>query len=191
MTENFYAVIPAGGRCARLWPLSRSSKPRVLLPLPGPRTMIQATVDRMLPLCPASRLFVVTSERYAGSVREQAPYVCPDNVIEEPATRGSGPAIGLATAIIHQRDPSAIVGSFAADHVVTDTDAFERAVLFAIEAVRRMFVTLRMTSCVAAQRTWSRAADDTNGAVYPCQMRLDEAQRSALCVVPGTGISLA
>ncbi len=136
MTENFYAVIPAGGRGTRLWPLSRTSKPKFLLPLPGPRTMIQATVDRMRPLCSTSRLFVVTSERYAGDVREQVPCIYPDNVIEEPVARGSGPAIGLATAIIHRRDPTAIVGSFAADHVVTNTDAFENAVLAAVEAAR-------------------------------------------------------
>ena len=99
MTRSLYAVIPAGGSGTRLWPLSRSSKPKFLLPLPGPRTMIQETVARLRPVWGAERLLVVTGAAHAPEVRRQLPELSDDQMIVEPMARGSGPAIGLATAI--------------------------------------------------------------------------------------------
>lgn len=134
MIPSLYAVIPAGGSGTRLWPLSRSGKPKFLLPLPGPRTMIQETVARLRPVWGAERLLVVTGAAHAPEVRRQLPELTDDQMIVEPLARGSGPAIGLATAIAGRRDPDAIVGSFAADHVVLQQDLFDAAVRAAIDA---------------------------------------------------------
>jgi mannose-1-phosphate guanylyltransferase len=54
--------------------------------------------------------------------------------------RGSGPAIGLGAAIAYQRDPEAIVSSFAADHVVTERAVFENAVHAAIDVAARDYL---------------------------------------------------
>lgn len=132
MSGRFYPIIPAGGSGTRLWPVSRSARPKFLLPLPGPRTMIQETVQRLRPLCETRDVLIITGQKHAEEVRTQLPELDRDQVIAEPVARGSGPAIGLGAAIAFQRDSEAIVGSFAADHVVTEPALFENAVRTAI-----------------------------------------------------------
>jgi mannose-1-phosphate guanylyltransferase len=140
MRGTFHAIIPAGGSGTRLWPLSRSGRPKFLLPLPGPRTMIQETVHRLLPLCDSQHIMVITGEKHASEVCRQLPELDQRQVIVEPVARGSGPAIGLGAAIACVRDPDAIVGSFAADHVVTEPAIFETAVRAAIEVASRGYL---------------------------------------------------
>ncbi|MDA8901800.1 sugar phosphate nucleotidyltransferase [Aquiluna sp.] len=42
-TENFFAIIPAGGVGSRLWPLSRASAPKFLHDLTGSgQTLLQS-----------------------------------------------------------------------------------------------------------------------------------------------------
>jgi mannose-1-phosphate guanylyltransferase len=137
---NFSAVIPAGGSGTRLWPVSRARRPKFLLPLPGPRTMLQETVARLAPLCDPARLYVITGAAHAAEVCRQLPALDPDHVVVEPLARGSGPAIGLGTALALRVDPEAIVGSFAADHVVTEPAVFEQTVRAAIEVARRGYL---------------------------------------------------
>jgi len=130
LIERFHPVVPAGGSGTRLWPLSRAGRPKFLLPLgPDPtRSLLQATVDRLAPLCGLDRLLVVTGEAHRAAVREQLPDLPPANVIAEPSPRNSAAPIVLAAAIAHQRDPAALTGSFAADHVVTDRAAFQAVI---------------------------------------------------------------
>ena len=132
MTGRFYAIVPAGGSGTRLWPLSRAARPKFLLPLPGPRSMIQETIARLTPLASERDIFIITGASHGDAVQLQLPDLTPEQFIVEPLPRGSGPAIGLATAIIAQRDPDAIVGSFAADHVVEHPERFVQAVRAAI-----------------------------------------------------------
>lgn len=129
---RFWAVVPAGGAGTRLWPLSRSSSPKFLHDLTGSgRTLLQATADRLAPLC-ADRLLVVTGRAHVDAVRAQLPGVPDDQIVAEPSPRDSMPAIALAAAIIERRDPDAIIGSFAADHVIADQPAFLAAVREAV-----------------------------------------------------------
>lgn len=132
--RRLWAVIPAGGSGTRLWPLSRAARPKFLLPLLGARSLLQQTVDRLAPLVPPKRVFVVCGPAHAAPVARQLPELPEGNVLVEPSPRGSGPAIALATAIVARRDPEAIVGSFAADHEVSETPAFAAAVRTAVAA---------------------------------------------------------
>jgi mannose-1-phosphate guanylyltransferase len=131
---SFWAVIPAGGSGTRLWPLSRSARPKYLLQLLGNRTLLQQAFDRLLRLTEPSRILIVCGAQHAESIQQQLPDLPPENIIVEPSPNGTGPAIALATALIAERDPNAIMGSFAADHDVTDVDAFVGAVTTAIAA---------------------------------------------------------
>lgn len=130
---DFHAVIPAGGAGTRLWPLSRASRPKFLLDLTGTgRSLIQQTWDRLSTLASPEHIHVVSGAAHAPRIREQLPAL--EHVYVEPAPRDSMPAIGLAAAIIHHRDPEAVIGSFAADQTIADDAAFGAAVRNAIAA---------------------------------------------------------
>lgn len=134
--ENFWAVVPAGGSGTRLWPLSRKAAPKFLHDLTGSgRSLLQETADRLGPLC-GERLLVVTGARHAEAVRAQLPDLRAEDVLVEPAGRDSMPAIGLAAAVLEQRDPDAVLGSFAADHVIGDVPAFHACVREAVAVAR-------------------------------------------------------
>ena len=125
--ESFHAVIPAGGAGTRLWPLSRASRPKFLLDLTGSgRSLLQETWDRLRTMVPADHIHVVTGPTHAPLVQQQLPDLT--GLFVEPSPRDSMPAIGLATAVLGRRHNGAIVGSFAADQVITDVGAFGAAV---------------------------------------------------------------
>jgi mannose-1-phosphate guanylyltransferase len=139
--EHFWAVIPAGGAGTRLWPLSRSSSPKFLHDLSGSgRTLIQSTVDRLTPLA-QERFLVVTGAAHRDAVVAQLPEVGPESVLAEPSARDSMAAIGLAAAILELRDPDAVMGSFAADHVIGDPEEFRSVVVRAVEVAREGWLT--------------------------------------------------
>ncbi len=134
--DHFWAVIPAGGAGTRLWPLSRSSSPKFLHDLTGSgRTLLQETRDRLAPLAD-DRIVVVTGEPHREAVVAQLPEVASASVVAEPSPRDSMAAIGLAAAFLERDDPEAVMGSFAADHVIADPDVFADAVRRAVEVAR-------------------------------------------------------
>jgi mannose-1-phosphate guanylyltransferase len=136
---GFHAVVPAGGAGTRLWPLSRADHPKFLLDLTGSgRSLIQQTWDRLRPL--ADSVVVVTGAAHAKTVADQLPDLSADDLLAEPSPRDSAAAIGLAAAVIERRHPGSVIGSFAADHVVRDTAAFDAAVAEAVHAARAGYV---------------------------------------------------
>jgi mannose-1-phosphate guanylyltransferase len=142
---GFYAIVPAGGAGTRLWPLSRADKPKFLLELLGPgRSLLQTTVDRLAPL--TDGICVVTGTAHAAAVARQLPQLPVDDLVVEPSPRESAAAIGLAAAVLARRHPDCVVGSFAADHVVQDTDVFGRVVAEAVATARAGYlVTVGIT----------------------------------------------
>lgn len=136
---DFWAVIPAGGAGTRLWPLSRAGAPKFLHDLTGRgRTLLQATADRLEPLC-GPRLVVVTGTAHEAAVTAQLPQLAgdgPGTLLAEPGPRDSMAAIGWAAAVIERQDPEAVIGSFAADHVVGAEDDFRAAVREAVAVAR-------------------------------------------------------
>lgn len=130
----FVPVVPAGGSGTRLWPLSRAAHPKFLLDLTGSgRSLLQQTLDRLAPLADRPAL-VVTGAAHARAVAEQIGDA--GEVIVEPSPRSSMPAIALAAAIARRRDPGAIIGSFAADHLIEDVGSFAQCVRTAVAVAR-------------------------------------------------------
>lgn len=127
-------VIMAGGSGSRLWPLSRDLMPKQFLKLDGDLTMLQATVMRLQGLN-AEAALVICNEDHRFVAAEQLRQIkqLNHNIILEPAGRNTAPAIALAalTAIKKGQDPLLLV--LAADHVIADVDAFQRAVVAAAE----------------------------------------------------------
>ena len=134
--ENLWAVVPAGGAGTRLWPLSRTSSPKFLHDLTGSgRSLLQETVDRLSPLV-ESRFLVVTGTTHRAAEVAQLDGLDPTAVLAEPSPRDSMAAIGLGAALLEHRHPEAVMGSFAADHVITDPDAFAEVVRIAADVAR-------------------------------------------------------
>jgi mannose-1-phosphate guanylyltransferase len=134
--DNLWAVVPAGGAGTRLWPLSRAAAPKFLHDLGGTgRSLLQATYDRLVPLV-GDQLLVVTGAAHAEAVTAQLDALPAERVIAEPSPRDSMAAIGLAAAIIELADPDAVMGSFAADHVIADPEAFRACVAEAADVAR-------------------------------------------------------
>jgi len=145
--EHLYAVILAGGGGTRLWPRSRKAHPKQFLDLTGDGTMLQEAYTRIAPLIPAERVLVITNASYVELVCEQAPALPRANVIGEPAGRGTAPAIGLAAALLRQRDPNAIMAILTADHLIGRKETFRRALLAAARVAETpgRLVTLGIT----------------------------------------------
>lgn len=139
---DFYAVIPAGGVGSRLWPLSRAEAPKFLHDLTGSgHTLLGDTWNRVLPLAGAEGIMVVTGRTHRSAVQQQLPDLAEHNIVLESEPKESSAAIGLAAAILHRRNPDVIIGSFAADHVITDGDRFRRTVAEAVAVAREGFIT--------------------------------------------------
>jgi mannose-1-phosphate guanylyltransferase len=150
MSDNqggLYAVIPAGGSGTRLWPLSRAGHPKFLHPLTGTdASLLQATVDRLLPMTDPAQVYIVTGVAHAAAVSRQLTAVPDENILVEPSPRDSCAAIALAAAVIARRDPEAIMGSFAADHLIADGERFNAVIAHAMEGARQgLLMTLGIT----------------------------------------------
>jgi mannose-1-phosphate guanylyltransferase len=130
--EGLWAVIPAGGAGTRLWPLSRSSSPKFLHDLTGAgRSLLQSTWQRLEPLC-GQDIMVVAGVLHEAAVRAQLPALPAANLVAEPSPRGSMAAIGLAAAMLERDHPDAVIGSFAADHVIGEPEVFADCVREAV-----------------------------------------------------------
>ena len=116
---NYYGLIMAGGRGTRFWPRSRKRAAKQVLKFIGERSLIQQTVDRLRPLIPPERIWIITNEYLLAEIRRQLPEVPPRQVIAEPAQRNTAPCVGLAARILDTLDPDAVMGVFPADHVIT------------------------------------------------------------------------
>ena len=140
-----YAIVLAGGSGTRLWPLSRSSKPKQLLCLNGAESLLQQTVRRVLPMVDPARVSVVTSAEYRFEVAGQLlalDAALAGGVLAEPMGRNTLPAIAWAVARIARDLPDALIGVFSSDHAVADDDAFLRAWQSAEAAAKEGYVAL-------------------------------------------------
>ena len=123
--DNTYAVIMAGGKGERLWPLSTPEKPKQFLRLLGDRSMLQETVARVLPLVPLERILVVTSRDHVDLVRDQLPRLPQRNLLAEPVGKGTAPCVALAAVVVHARAPEGVMATLSADHVISDPNRFQ------------------------------------------------------------------
>ncbi len=145
MNEHHYVAIMAGGIGSRFWPKSRSAYPKQFIDILGTgKTPIQWTVERYAKFIPAENIFIVTSGDYLSIVKEQLPQLDPANILAEPSRKNTAPCVAYISFKILNKDEDAILIVAPSDHVVLDTDEFQRVSLQALgfAAHTKSFVTL-------------------------------------------------
>lgn len=130
------ALIMAGGKGTRFWPLSTEEKPKQFLNLIGEDTMIQMTVNRVKPIIPIERIFVCTGEMYVDLVKEQLPELPERNIIVEPEGRNTAPCIALSAFVIKKFYENANMVVLPSDHLIKDEEEFRNIIEDANEFVK-------------------------------------------------------
>ncbi len=130
LSMNMVAVIMAGGRGQRFWPLSTEDKPKQFLDLERcGSTLLQSTVARVLPLVGSlDKILVATAQRYVPLVREQLPDLPEDNILIEPVARDSAPAVAYAALVVQERFGDVVMGIFSSDHRIKDGERFRQTI---------------------------------------------------------------
>lgn len=127
--KNNHLVIMAGGVGSRFWPMSTPDYPKQFIDVLGcGRTLIQLTVDRFQGICPPENIWVVTSEKYADTVKKQLPDIADDHILREPCRRNTAPCIAYVSWKIKARNPRANMVVTPSDHIVMDIVEFQRVI---------------------------------------------------------------
>jgi mannose-1-phosphate guanylyltransferase len=124
--SSVYAVIMAGGRGERFWPLSTDRQPKPFVRLLGSQTLVEQAVERLLPLIPAERILLSIGEAQDEIARSQLPQLPARNFIVEPIGRDTSACLGFCALHLERRDPDAVVLVLPADHFIGDDEAFRR-----------------------------------------------------------------
>ncbi len=122
---NTTALIMAGGRGERFWPRSRKNLPKQFLSLTDDgKTMIQLTVERILPLVKMEDIYIATNKSYKDLVRSQLPGIPEENILCEPVGRNTAPCIGLGAAHIGKKYENALMLVLPSDHLIKFNNMF-------------------------------------------------------------------
>lgn len=135
-SSKAYGLILAGGRGTRFWPRSRRSSAKQVLRFFGERSLIQQTVDRLRPVIPPERIWIMTNQHLRQEIIRQLPEVPARQILAEPAQRNTAPAIGLAAHILHSLDSDAVMGVFPADQLIGKPREYLRLLRPALRAAR-------------------------------------------------------
>lgn len=119
------ALIMAGGRGERFWPKSRKNLPKQFLSLTDDgKTMIQLTVERILPLVKMEDIYISTNRDYKELVRQQLPEIPEENILCEPVGRNTAPCIGLGAVHMRKKYEDAVMYVLPSDHLIKYTSIF-------------------------------------------------------------------
>jgi mannose-1-phosphate guanylyltransferase/mannose-6-phosphate isomerase len=136
---KIHPVILSGGSGSRLWPLSRESFPKQLLPLAGPNSMLQETALRVSDPAEFHPVIVVANAEHRFVIAEQLRNIgqAAPTLVLEPVARNTAPAVATAALIAAQDDPDALILVMPADHAIPDREGFLAAVRAGAPAARQ------------------------------------------------------
>ncbi|MBX2901190.1 MAG: mannose-1-phosphate guanylyltransferase [Cyclobacteriaceae bacterium] len=137
MDKNFYVVLMAGGVGTRFWPYSRNAQPKQFLDVLGVgKTLLQASYERFLPVCPPQNIYVVTNEEHATLTLQQLPGLNPQQVLTEPMRKNTAPCIAYACHKIQKLNPAAVVVVSPSDHLILNEADFQQTILKCLDKAR-------------------------------------------------------
>ena len=123
------ALIMAGGKGERFWPMSTEEKPKQFLNLLGEESMIQCTVRRLEEIIPLERIFIVTAERYTSLIHEHIPKLPKENIIIEPEVKNTAPCIAFSAFYIREYYENATIVVLPSDHLILEEEKFREIIL--------------------------------------------------------------
>ncbi len=135
--NHHYGLILAGGRGTRFWPRSRRNNAKQILDFLGEGSLIQQTVERLSPVIPPERIWVLTNDYLRDRIVRQLPQVPKRQILAEPVQRNTAPAIGLAAHILHSVDPQAVMGVFPSDHWIAKPKRYLRLLRAAMKTAEK------------------------------------------------------
>ena len=132
------ALIMAGGRGERFWPKSRQNLPKQFLSLTNDRkTMIQLTVERILPLVSMEDIYIATNRDYKHLVRQQLPELPEENILCEPVGKNTAPCIGLGAVHMERKYGDAVMMVLPSDHLIKYISFFRNTLMDACGAAEQ------------------------------------------------------
>ena len=124
------ALIMAGGRGERFYPASRIKLPKQFLCLTNDKeTMIQKTVKRISPIVDIKDTYILTNEMYKGLLMSQLNGLPEENIVLEPVSRNTAPAIELGVEKVKEKYDDAVVIVLPSDHLIKDEGEFRKILL--------------------------------------------------------------
>jgi len=139
-----YGLVLAGGKGTRLYPLSRSSKPKQFLKVFNNKSFLQNTVDRVIPLINKENIYVVTNKDYEEKIKDELDNINPDNIFTEPKNKETATCIGLSAIKLLKKDNDAVMVVLPSDHHIDNEKVYTETLSQAVEVAnkRRGIVTL-------------------------------------------------
>ena len=123
-----YALIIAGGSGTRLWPMSRGTLPKQLIPFISGKSLLEIAYERLDGLVPADRRYICAGEKHAQVILGAIPGLAPEQFLGEPTGRDTVNAVGFGAAVIAKCDPEAVIAVFTADHLIRPVDRFQQII---------------------------------------------------------------
>lgn len=164
--------IMAGGIGERFWPLSRTHRPKHLIPLFDKRTLLELTLERLTNLVSPDRLFILTGEATLKETQRLLVDFPSNQIITEPERRDTAAAMAFATALSIRRNPKATVVFLPADGWIQPTDLFQTQLIEAVklaqqtEALVTLAISPRHPSTLFGYLKMGNLIDNVHGKAY-------------------------
>jgi mannose-1-phosphate guanylyltransferase/mannose-6-phosphate isomerase len=138
------AVILAGGKGTRFWPLSRENYPKQMLNIVGEDTLLRQTIKRLNGFIPLDNVWIITTDSLAQDIRFHLKLLGNDanriGFIIEPSGRNTAPAVALAAMTLNKLSSDSVMVVMPSDHIIRDTKTFQNKLQLAIEAAEQGYL---------------------------------------------------
>ncbi|MFN3699548.1 MAG: sugar phosphate nucleotidyltransferase, partial [Dictyoglomus sp.] len=140
------AVVLAGGKGTRLWPLSREKFSKQFIKLLRDRSLLEETYERLLGIFGFKDILTITNKEYfyfVKSITDKFSKEMSKNIILEPIGKNTAPAIALSCKYILERleeEPQEEVFVFPSDHLIEPKEKFREYLNKGISAIKDGYI---------------------------------------------------